>query len=75
MTRLALVHMPVFLEDTQEMVKGLASRHGIPAEDQHVISGETREVLASLAERLKIEVLVMGAVSRSVEARTISNTA
>ncbi len=71
----ALVHMPVFLEDTQKMVNGLASRYDIPAEDQHVVTGDTREVLASLAERLKTEVLVMGAVSRSVEAPTIGNTA
>lgn len=71
----ALARMPLFLEDAQRMVHALAARFEVPPKDQHVIEGETRTVLASLAERLHIDLLVMGAVSRSLQEPTIGNTA
>ncbi|MET0987502.1 MAG: universal stress protein [Steroidobacteraceae bacterium] len=67
--------MPVFIEDTQEMLRKMAAPYGIGTADQHVLPGEPSEVLSSFADRAGTEILVMGAVSRSFKKPVIGNTA
>lgn len=43
----------------------LTAKHSIPAEDTHVIEGETREVLVGAVDEFKADVVLIGAVSRS----------
>lgn len=48
-----------------DAVARLCSAHGIPADRMHVQQGGTRELLVALTDRLRADVVVMGAVSRS----------
>lgn len=65
-----------FIADTTRMVTGLAARHGVDANDCIVQQGSTREVIAAAARRMKTDLLVMGAVSRSQLSRlAIGSTA
>ena len=43
----------------------LARRHSVPAASCHVIPGDTVHVLPDVARKLKADILVLGAVSRS----------
>jgi universal stress protein E len=60
-----------FVATTARTVLNLAARHGIAAEDCVVREGETADVLAAEAKRLRADVLVMGAVSRSLVTRPV----
>lgn len=65
-----------FVDDIRQSVERLADRYDIAADERFIEEGPTAEVLASLAQRRKIDVLVMGAVSRSLlERPVIGNTA
>jgi universal stress protein E len=48
-----------------DAVNALCAAHGIAADHVHVHQGGTRELLMTLTEQLKADVVVMGAVSRS----------
>ena len=48
-----------------EAVRALATKHGIPRERVHVLRGHTRELIVSSTDRLRADVVVLGAVSRS----------
>jgi universal stress protein E len=48
-----------------EAVHALAAAHGIPRERVHVLQGGTRDLLVASTDRLRADVVVMGAVSRS----------
>lgn len=65
-----------------EMMEALKNRHkqavdelmedqGIPAEDTHVLEGDTRELLIDLAEQVDANLVVMGAVSRGALQRLV----
>lgn len=57
-------------------VDALCERHGIPKERRHVHQGGTRDLLMTLTEQLRADVVVMGAVSRSgLKALFLGNTA
>lgn len=57
-------------------VDALCEQHGIPAERRHVHQGGTRELLMTLTEHLRADVVVMGAVSRSgIKGLFLGNTA
>ncbi|HEY7642736.1 MAG TPA: universal stress protein [Steroidobacteraceae bacterium] len=61
---------------TNELVTKLAEKHNVGANRCAVLEGTTEEMVAREAERLGADVLVMGAVSRSLLARpVIGNTA
>jgi universal stress protein E len=60
-----------FAEKTTRAVAKLAARYGIEAADCHVEEGITSEVIARLARRRDTDVLVLGAVSRSMLARPV----
>jgi universal stress protein E len=65
-----------FVATTSELVTKLAEKYGVPADECAVLAGATEEVVAREADRLSADVLVMGAVSRSLLARpVIGNTA
>jgi len=51
---------------SSEAVHALTDRLGIPRERVHVVQGRARDVLVSSTEQLRADVVVMGAVSRSV---------
>lgn len=72
----AALEAPDFSEHAVKTVRSLAARFGIDAEHCHLIHGEPAEVLPRLVAQRVVDVLVMGAVSRSVTARAvIGNTA
>jgi universal stress protein E len=54
-----------------EAVQALATAHDVPRERVQVVQGFTRNVLVNATERLNADVLVMGAVSRSVMERLV----
>jgi len=57
-------------------VKELCAKHGIPAERIHVHQGGTRELLMTLTDQLRADVVIMGAVSRSgLKGLFLGNTA
>jgi len=59
-----------------EAVRALAEKHRIPRERVYVLQGHTRDVLVSSTDRLRADVVVMGAVSRSgLERLFIGSTA
>jgi universal stress protein E len=60
-----------FIATTTESVCRLASRHGIDAADCNVREGRAADVIPSEANRLRADLLVMGAVSRSLLARPV----
>jgi universal stress protein E len=60
-----------FIATTTQAVCRLASRYGIEAADCNVRDGRAADVIASEANRLRSDVLVMGAVSRSLLARPV----
>ncbi len=65
-----------FVATTTELVTKLAGKYGLGADQCAVREGPADEVVAAAAERLDADVLVMGAVSRSLLARpVIGNTA
>jgi universal stress protein E len=57
-------------------VAALCKEHGIPSERSHVHQGGTRELLMTLTEQLRADIVVMGAVSRSgIKGLFLGNTA
>jgi universal stress protein E len=65
-----------FVATTTKLVTKLAGKYGVSAEDCAVREGTVGKVVAAEAARLDADVLVMGAVSRSLLARpVIGNTA
>lgn len=48
-----------------DAVHALTDEHGIPRDRVRIEQGSTRELLVALAEQLRVDVVVMGAVSRS----------
>lgn len=72
------IRLPISPERTREFIAGtdtvvsrLCARYGIDAEDCTVQQGATREVIAAAAQRQRADLLVMGAVSRSMLKRPI----
>ena len=60
----------------KQAVNDLAERHGLVAEDCEVKAGRPEEVISSIERREDASLLVMGAVSRSVDTHAvIGNTA
>jgi universal stress protein E len=55
----------------RERLCHLAARHAIPSARVHVRFGRIRDALPALARELRAEIVVMGAVSRSVIGRAI----
>jgi universal stress protein E len=65
-----------FVATTNELVTKLAGKYNIRAAECAVLEGATEEVVATEADRLSADVLVMGAVSRSrLALPVIGNTA
>lgn len=60
-----------FIATTTQSVHRLASRHAIQPRDCNVREGRAEDVVPSEANRLRADVLVMGAVSRSLLARPV----
>jgi universal stress protein E len=60
-----------FVEAVHGAVNRLADRHEIPERHRLIEEGPTSEVLARLARTRKVDVLVMGAVSRSLLERPV----
>ena len=52
-------------------VQRLAAKYGVDPQAFHVIGGNAAQVLPAVAKKRKVDVLVMGAVSRSMIARPI----
>jgi universal stress protein E len=48
----------------QSAMESLTSQHSIPAEDMHLIEGETREVLVGAVDEYGADLVVIGAVAR-----------
>jgi universal stress protein E len=66
----------IVLARAKQAVQDLARRHGIDAEYCDVRAGAPEDVIASIERRIAADLLIMGAVSRSIEARpVIGNTA
>ena len=64
------------LARTDELVTRLGAKHGVSAEECILREGPADEAIPAEARRLRADVLVMGAVSRSLPARAvIGNTA
>lgn len=64
-------HTRAFVAATTKAVRKLATRHGIAEADCAVREGATTVVIPAEAKRLGSDVLVMGAVSRSLLARPV----
>lgn len=60
-----------FIATTTQSARKLASRHGIKPADCNVREGRAADVIPSEVNRLRADVLVMGAVSRSLLARPV----
>lgn len=60
-----------FVATTTELVTKLAGKYGVSADECAVREGAAAEVVAVEADRLGADVLVMGAVSRSLLARPV----
>jgi universal stress protein E len=60
-----------FVAETQRLVQSLCSKHDIAAVNCTIQEGTARDVIAATVRRQTVDVLVMGAVSRSVLARPI----
>jgi universal stress protein E len=59
-----------------EAVERLCKEHGVPPERTHVHQGGTRQLLLTLTEQLRADVVVMGALSRSgLKGLFLGNTA
>jgi universal stress protein E len=59
-----------------EAVERLRARHGVAADRTHVHQGATRQLLLALAEQLRADAVVMGAISRSgLKGLFLGNTA
>jgi universal stress protein E len=59
-----------------EAVERLCKAHGVPPERTHVHQGGTRQMLLALAEQLRADAVVMGALSRSgLKGLFLGNTA
>jgi universal stress protein E len=59
-----------------DAVDALCAAHAVPADHIHVHQGGTRELLMTLTEQLRADVVVMGAVSRSgLKGLFLGNTA
>ncbi|HEY0682255.1 MAG TPA: universal stress protein [Steroidobacter sp.] len=64
------------LERAKQAVQDLGARHGVDAEACEVKAGTPEEIIAAIERRDSVDLLVMGAVSRSIEAHpVIGNTA
>lgn len=65
-----------YADEVRRGVERLADRYDIDPAARFILEGPTSEVLATLAKRLDVDVLVMGAVSRSlIERPVIGSTA
>lgn len=65
-----------FAKDVHNAVGRLADRYDIAPDERFIEEGPTADVIATLTKRRNIDVLVMGAVSRSlIERPVIGNTA
>lgn len=65
-----------FAVATAKAVNRLGVKHGVKPKNRHVQEGESTHVLSTLASRRKVDVLLMGAVSRRLLQRPfIGNTA
>jgi universal stress protein E len=65
-----------FVAETTELVTKLVAKHGVSTDECAVREGAADDVLPAEADRLRADVLVMGAVSRSFRTRpVIGNTA
>jgi universal stress protein E len=65
-----------FVADTTDLVTKLATKHHVSVDECAVREGAADDVLPAEADRLRADVLVMGAVSRSFRTRpVIGNTA
>jgi universal stress protein E len=74
--RLSPQRSRTFLENLRRDVHRLADRHDIPSKQRIIEQGATPEVLARLTGAHKVDVLVVGAVSRSfLERPMIGSTA
>jgi universal stress protein E len=51
-------------EEHTEAVHALSAAHAVPRDRVHIEEGGTRELVIALTERLRADVVVMGAVSR-----------
>lgn len=60
-----------FVAQTVQQVAHLAASHRIPMADCHVQEGETSEVIEEVADLCGADVLMMGAVSRSLPRRAV----
>lgn len=64
------------LAGAKQAVHDLAARHGLGPEDCEVKAGRPEEIIASIERRDGVDLLVMGAVSRSIDTHpVIGNTA
>ncbi len=52
-------------EDHQKRFNEITSFHGVPEDNAHLVAGMTHEELPAIAEKLKADVVVMGAVARN----------
>ncbi len=52
-------------EDHQKRFSEITTFHGVPEENAHLVAGMTHEELPAIAEKLKADVVVMGAVARN----------
>lgn len=65
-----------FAATTTDLVTKLAVKYGVSADGCAVLAGAAHDVIAAEADRVSADILVMGAVSRSLLARpVIGNTA
>lgn len=60
-----------FIAETTQLVENLADRYGISSDRCFVKQGEATQVLTSLAKQRRADVLVLGAVSRSLLGRPV----
>lgn len=60
-----------FVAQTVQQVAHLAAAHRIPAAECYVQEGETSEVIEEVADSCNADVLMMGAVSRSLPRRAV----
>lgn len=66
----------LLLTRAKQAVQDLGARHGIDAENCEVKAGKPEEIIPAIERRNGVDLLVMGAVSRSIETHpVIGNTA
>jgi len=66
----------LLLTRANQTVRDLAARHGVPGEDCEVKAGKPEDIIPAIERRDRADLLVIGAVSRSVDTHpVIGNTA